>query len=326
MKKRADGRYRKTVEGVTFYAKTERELYKKIRDYSDRQEEGPTFKEVSDEWWECEVEKLSPSTVKGYVKACERAVDWFGDLRIKNITTSNVTKELNRFARLGYAKKTVLNQKIVINRIFHYAITEGYISVNPAREAEIPRNLTQKKRTAATVEDEEKIKDSAKEWLLPFFALCTGLRKGELIGLRWEDIDLDNNLISVNRSVWYGAGTNIKEPKTEAGIRKVPILKDLREVLLKTKRRKNEYVFGDKKPLTEKAFRYRYKRYQEATGITATLHQLRKSFTTMAVKSGVSPEVLKVIVGHKNISTTLDIYTEVREERLQDAANLIKLK
>lgn len=325
MKRRTDGRYRKTVDGVTFYAKTERELYKKIMEYEERKEDGPTFAEVADEWWTYEVEKLSPSTVRGYEKAHERAVEWFGNERIKDITTAQVMKELNKFARLGYAKKTVLNHKIVINRIFHYGIVENYITVNPASEAEIPRNLPQKRRTAATVNDEERIKESAKEWLLPFFALCTGLRKGELIGLRWEDIDLERNIITVERSIWYGAGTNIKEPKTEAGKRKIPILKELRELLTTCKRNPKEYVFGGEKPLTEKAFRVRYKKFQEHTGVTATLHQLRKSFTTMAVKSGVAPEVLKVIIGHKNISTTLDIYTEVREERLQAAASIIKL-
>ncbi len=325
MKKRSDGRYRKTVNGVTFYAKTERELFKKIMEYEKRAEEGPTFAEVAVEWWRVEVEKLSPSTVKGYEKAYERAIEWFGGDRIKDITTADVTKELNRFAHLGYAKKTVLNHKIVINRIFHYAITEGYINVNPASEAELPRSLPQKRRTAASVLDEEKIKSSSKEWLLPFFALCTGLRKGELIGLKWSDVNLERNIITVERSVWYGSGTNIKEPKTEAGKRKVPILKELRKILANKKRPPNEYVFGGKRPLSEKAFRVNYKKFQESTGVTATLHQLRKSFTTMAVKSGVAPEVLKTILGHKNISTTLDIYNEVREERLQEAADIIKL-
>ncbi len=73
------------------------------------------------------------------------------------------------------------------------------------------------------------------------------------------------------------------------------------------------YVFGGKEPLPEKKFRVLYKRVQETTGVTATLHQLRKSFTTFAVKSDVPPDVLKTILGHKNISTTMDIYNEVRE-------------
>lgn len=313
------------VDGVVYYANSERELFKKIRAYQDRREDGPTFAEMADEWWEYEVLKLSPSTVRGYHKACERASEWFGKMFVKDINTADVTRALSRFARLGYSKKTVLNHKIVINRIFHYAISEGYIRVNPASEAELPRSLPQKRRTAASVSDEEKIKNSASEWLLPFFALCTGLRKGEIIGLRWGDIDLKKGIITVQRSVWYGSGANVKAPKTEAGKRKVPIIDELRKELEGKVKAPELYVFGGKAPLPEKKFRVLYKRFQETTGVTATLHQLRKSFTTFAVKSDVPPDVLKTILGHKNIYTTMDIYNEVREERLLKAAEQIKI-
>lgn len=325
MKKRKDGRYRKIVDGVTFYGSSERELMRKIRMFEDRRDEGPTFADVKEEWWDIEASKLSPSTIRGYHKAAERAAEWIGDMYVKDITTSDVAKAINRFARTKVAKKTVMNHKIVINRIFHYAVTEGYIKINPALEAEVPRLLSQKRRTAASPIDEEKIKNSADLWLMPYFALCTGMRKGELIGLRWDDIDMKKRLISVERSVWYGSGANIKEPKTEAGKRKIPIIDDLYNVLIKLKFKSGEYVFGTKRPLPEKKFRVLLKNYQKETGITATLHQIRKSFTTVAVKSDVPPDVLKTILGHKNISTTMDIYNEVREDRMLKAAEKIKL-
>ena len=330
MKKRADGRYVKfitdpiTHKRICFYGDTEREVNHKILEYTNDCELGKYFSDVADEWWEFEVEKLSPSTVKGYKSATERIVDHFGKDRIRDITSADLNRFLMSLARLGYAKKTVKNHKIIINRIFHFAIVSGYISTNPSTDAEIPRNLRETKRRPATEKEEDIIRQSADVWLLPYMALATGLRKGELLGLRWEDIDFKTNLIHVNRSIWYGSGANVKAPKTEAGVRRVPIIPSLREELLKHVGKPKNYVFGDKEPLSEKAYRYRYKKFQEKTGITATAHQLRKSYATLAVESNVPPDVLKSIIGHRDISTTLNLYAEVRDARIIESAELLE--
>ena len=324
MKKRADGRYVKRVDGKCFYGATEREVYKKILEYTEKKATGYTFKDVANQWWEVEVEQLSPSTVRGYNNSTKRAIEYFGDMLISDVTAADITKYLHRLARQGLSKKTVKNHKIVVSRIMHFATVECYIKHNPARDAELPRNLAEKKRKAAPPNEEEAIcraKDD--EWSLPYFALMTGMRRGELLGLKWSDIDLDRNLISVQRSVWYdGSQPYIKSTKTEAGERTIPILAPLREKIEQMPNGKpDHYVFGDDKPLTEKAYRHRYKMYKERVGITSTLHQLRKSFTTAAVNADVPPDVLKEIIGHKDISTTMNIYNEVREDRIKAAGN-----
>ena len=76
--------------------------------------------------------------------------------------------------------------------------------------------------------------------------------------------------------------------------------------------------------MTDKAYRHAYKKFKKETGITATAHQLRKSFATMAVDSNVPPDVLKAIIGHKDISTTMNIYAEVRDYRLKEAESLLE--
>lgn len=324
MKKRADGRYVKRVDGKCFYGATEREVYKKILEYTEKKATGYTFKDVANQWWEVEVEQLSPSTVRGYNNSTKRAIEYFGDMLISDVTAADITKYLHRLARQGLSKKTVKNHKIVVSRIMHFATVECYIKHNPARDAELPRNLAEKKRKAAPPNEEEAIRRAKDdEWSLPYFALMTGMRRGELLGLKWSDIDLDRNLISVQRSVWYdGSQPYIKSTKTEAGERTIPILAPLREKIEQMPNGKpDHYVFGDDKPLTEKAYRHRYKMYKERVGITSTLHQLRKSFTTAAVNADVPPDVLKEIIGHKDISTTMNIYNEVREDRIKAAGN-----
>ncbi len=328
--KRTDGRLCKTIinpktkRRIYFYGKNEKEINKKILEYTNKKEKGRLFSEIADEWWKIEVEKLSPSTIKGYRAATEHILNYLGNYYISEIETSDINRVLNKLARQGYAKKTVKNHNIIINRIFHFAVIEGDIKYNPSNEAELPRNLPQTKRHPATPDEEDIIRKSAEKWLLPYMALTTGMRKGELLGLKWEDIDLDNNLIYVRRSVWYGGGINIKEPKTEAGKRKIPIIAPLKEELFKHKDEPHCFVFGKEKPITDKKFRYLYEKFQKETGIKATAQQLRKSFATIAVGANIPPDVLKSIFGHKNISTTLNIYAEVRDKRIAEAGHILE--
>lgn len=324
MKRRKDGRFVKTVDGKSFYGHTEREVMKKILEYERKKEKGATFAEVANDWWRDAWERISPTTVRGYKGALERSLVFFDKYYISEMTPRDISSFLNSLARKKLARKTVLNHKIVVSQIFKYAIAEGYVMHSPCDAVDLPRGLTETKRRPASESDEDTIRSSADVWIMPYMALMTGLRKGELLALQWKDIDFERNLITVSKSLYYEGGTYLKEPKTEAGNRKVPLLSGLKDELLKIKGKPNHFILsGDDKPLSQKRFRTQEKHYREQTGITCTLHQLRKSFSTIAVNAGVPPKTLQVILGHKQISTTLDIYTEVRNESLVAAADIL---
>jgi integrase len=330
MKRRADGRYVKAITNPKthkreyFYGDTAREVNMKILNHKEVSERGMLVPEVADLWWDVEVENLSPSTVRGYKCATERIKDAWKNYHISEITTSDINKFLMSLAKKGLAKKTVKNHKIIINRICHFAVIQGMCDQNPARESELPRNLKHTIRHPATVQEEQTIKCNAEVWFLPYLALATGMRKGELLGLMWKDIDFEKNMIYVRRSIYYSPAPTIKAPKTEAGVRSIPIIGQLREELIKRKGNPNHFIFGGESPMTDKAYRYAYQKYQKETGITATAQQLRKSYATMAVDANVPPDVLKTIIGHRDISTTLNIYAEVREYRINEAQALLE--
>ena len=334
MKKRKDGLYRQTItdkntgKRLYFYGNTEREVNRKIFEHQEHAERGLTFAEVAQQWWMLETNNLSPSTVKGYGLSLNKVVEYFGDWYMSEIKTSDIIRFFHVMKRDGYAKKTVKNHKIIISRIFHFAVIEGYVDYNVAREAEIPRGLPETKRHPATPAEEKIIRDTDGIWLLPFMALFTGMRKGELLGLQWGDIDLEKRFIHVTRSVWYDSTMPmVKTPKTEAGTRKIPILSILYDELVKIgadKKPRHHFVFGGEKPMTEKAYRYAYAKFQKQAGIKATCQQLRKSYATLAVGANVPADVLKVIFGHTDISTTLNIYAEVRDERIINAAEMME--
>jgi integrase len=329
---RADGRLCKTIvdprthKRVYFYGKTEREINKKIMLYSQKAEHGRAFSEIADEWWGETEPKLALQSLRSYKLAMSRAVTFFNDTAAKNITAKDIQKYLTTLAKQGYSQKVVSNHRMVVNRILSYAVTEGDIELNPCASVKTPTDLPKTTREAAKHTDEQIIKDNIDLWLFPFFALMTGMRKGEILALKWKDIDFEKNYIYVTKSVAHdGDKPVIKTPKTEASNRIVPLLAPLRTELLKRIGKPDEYIISDdgKTPLTNRRYITLYDRYREITGITATAHQLRHSFATIAFEADLDPKSVQEILGHKQLSTTMDIYTQFREKKLAAAADLL---
>ena len=336
LKKRADGRYvraikdERTGKRVYFYGASEREINKKILDYTARAERGRLFSEVADEWWGETLEKIAYNTVSNYKTAYHRALEEFGDSSISEIKPKDIGVYLRKLSIQGYSQKTVKNHKIVVSRIFQTAVMDGDIDFNPAAQAEIPRGLPQSKRLPTSEDEAQIILDSKDLWLFPFAALMTGLRKGELLALQWKDIDFENNVINVTKSVYHqNNAPKIKKPKTDAGVRPVILLSALRDKLLDIKGSPDEYIFsedGGKTPYTKGEYERAMKAYKAATGITTTAQPIRKRFATTAAASKMDAKVLQKVMGHTDITTTLGIYASVDSEAWQEARDLLEQK
>ena len=164
-------------------------------------------------------------------------------------------------------------------------------------------------------QDIEKIKKSTacSFGMFAYFALYTGLRKGELLALTWEDIDLKSRTICVNKSIYNDHNIpKIKKPKTENGIREVPLLNRLYEKLTPGK----GIVFSvNGKHMTESQYGDYWERYCKESGVQCTVHQLRHAFTTMLFENDIEIKDAQKILGHAQASTTQDIYTEIRKSR-----------
>ena len=324
---RADGRLcraitdPKTHKRVYFYGTTERELNKKIMEYTSKRERGRTFGEVAESWWGETQDTLAYQTVRGYRSSYDRAVDMFGDMPISEIQPKDIQLFLKKMSLQDYAQKTIANQRIVLNQILNLAIVEGDIDINPCISVKIPRGAKKTVREAASTSDEEKILASDHEWLFPLFALLTGLRKGEILALEWKDIDFDNQTISVSKSVEYkGNVPCIKSPKTESGMRIVPLLQMLSNRL---KRGHKGYVFsedGGKTPYRKKRYDLLWRDYCRDVGISCTAHQLRHSYATIAVEEDINPKDLQNALGHADITTTMNVYAEARKKSVEKVA------
>ena len=323
--KRKDGLIQRqvTINGKrkSFYGKTERELNRKIAAYKEDRKNGRLFKDVAEEWETEHFPSLAPNTLKGYRPALKRAIDEFGDKHCPSITPKMVSLFIERFAKRGYAKKTVTTQLLVINLIMTHAVIEGDIEYNPATSVSVPKGLERTRRELPSSDEIDIVKRSSDcpFGLFAFFILYTGCRRGEALALTYGDIDFNERTITVNKSVYHESNTpKIKEPKTEAGIRQIILLDVLYKILPK-RRPAQELVFPNEYGtlMSETQFQRQWELYTQATGITSTPHQFRHAYATILFEAGVDEKDAQELLGHANIATTRDIYTHVTKKRMQ---------
>lgn len=330
MKKRKDGLYKQSVTvteaGVKkrkyFYGSTKNELMLKVAAYQANVEKGKLFGEVAAEWWGIAEPDLAVNSLKNYRPAYIRAERYFHSTPIRSMKPMHVSQFLKWFADdKKAAEKTVKTQLLVVSLIFKYALTCGYVDSNPADGLPVPKGLSKVKREAASPEDVQRIKDHVGDpfGLFAFFALYTGMRRSEILALEWSDIDMRNNAIRISKSIYRDTDGVIKakEPKTEAGVRVIPLLAGLKKHLKPAK----GLVFPNESGgyITEGSFTARWKRYAKEAGISCTPHEIRHAYATALVSSGAVPlYAVQNWMGHAQYSTTKDIYVTDREDALAE--------
>lgn len=315
-----------------FRGKTDREVWEKVKAFdraaAQKEAEKPvTFAELADAWW-AEIEPtLEHNTQKSYRPALKRAKDEFGKRDAASISSKEIDRYIAEFA-VSRARKTVVTQLQIIRQICRRAKVRGDIPEDPARDVKPPRNLPQNHRDAPTPEQIKAIKSSAAQpfGLFAYLVYYTGCRRGEALALTGADIDRKQKLIHISKSVYYmGNSPHLKKPKTDTGLRSVPLLPALEKALPK-KLKRDEYLFAepDGALLTNDHFTRLYDQYRAASGVTVTPHQIRHGYATALLESGVDPKTAQVLLGHAQLSTTMDIYTHVREDRIKAAAEKMK--
>lgn len=324
---RKDGYYQKFVNGKYLYDKDPEKLFEKWQAVLSGPPE-KTFKEIAEEWEKHIREEISVRTWNNYKPHVEQIVSIHGDKKISQITSEDVFLDLEAAKAEGYSATIVKTRKTIYNQILNYAlISDKSIHYNPAVGVKLPKNLPKGKRSAPDEDAVSVILNSLDKpfGFFAYFLLCTGLRKAEALALTKSDIDWKNNQISVTKALEYSNKTDpkLKPPKTENGIRNVPILDILVKPLKEYLSTVDEILFPQDKSnrnpgggyMTAKAYETAWAKYQQATGLTLTAHQLRHGTATLMFESGVDVYTAQHILGHANISTTLGIYTELRDKQ-----------
>lgn len=310
---------------VAFRGKTDAEVDRKMLEYHERCKNGRTVKEVVEEWQTLHDETVSFSTVRAYHAPTLAVIDRYGKLFVKDLTAKDIKEHLNELAEKQYSIKTIKKYYTIYSSALQYAAEQGEIDSNVARNVSMPKFAKKSViRDPATPEEEQIIRDNVDVWLLPYFLLMTGLRKGEALALTYGDIDREKRLIHVSKAVAYQYNKPyIKEPKTAAGVRDVPLLDELAPHI--PNGNPNDFIFapdtGENRPMSMMVFQRKWAKFQEQTGITCTAHQLRHSFATMLYDADVDVKQAQDILGHTTEAMTRDVYTKISDRKRRSAAD-----
>lgn len=314
--------------------------------------------------------KLRETTRSNYVYMYDKFVrDTFGKKKIAEIKFSDVLKfYLYLLNNEGLALSTLDNINTLLHPTFELAVRDEIIRKNPTdgamKEVTKESDKTRGIRKALTIEQQRAFMGYIAEhpvyyhwWPTFTILLGTGLRIGEALGLRWEDLDFDNKLININHSlVYYPVGgsrtseQHISKPKTEAGIRTVPMLDTVRDAFLMEREEQEEngfnqtvidgmsgFVFvnrdgGVPNPQTinrtikrishsyncEEVIKAKKERRDPIIIPDFSCHHLRHTFCTRLCEHENNLKVIQAIMGHRNIETTMDIYAEATERKKQE--------
>lgn len=348
--RKSDGRWCEKIQlpgrktPLTLTAKTQAALKKKVREFYTSKEKGPLFEEAADAWDTSHAEQVEYSTNASYAAHLRRAKEFFVDRYLADITPDEVQAYVNYLAKQGFGKATVARGLHVVNMIFNHAMTQpgSLVHYNPCTAVRVPKNLSKTRREPPTAEQLEKVSPDSEMGLFAYFLQYTGLRKGELLALRYEDIDREAKLIHVTKAVSYESNQPIiKSTKTAAGVRDVDLLDNLAAVLPDLH---EGYVFGGSQPLTKIAFRKRWTAWCRSVGLAepvvterkgsngrvytstvwkvkVTPHQFRHEYASMLEDAGVSDFTAMSLLGHASIATTKDVYTHIREGKQRRSAD-----
>lgn len=337
---RKDGRYVATYTNETgrhhIYDRDPEQLYRRLQQLTTAPEkQEPTFRDIAESWSRQHREEITTRTWNNYEPHYKEILDKHGSKKISQVTALEIINHLTAAKAKGYSATVVNSIRSLYRMIFDYAVANDYAQYNPVTSVRLPKGLKRGKRVAPTDEQIKTICANADApfGLFPFFLLCTGMRKSEALALTWDDIDFKHKEISVTKSLDYtvGAKPAIKPPKTDAGIRTVPMIDVLHDRLLQAcTESKSEYVFpaqdstrGGKGGglMTLRGYEGAWLRYCTAVGLmdedkpAITAHNLRHGTATLMFELGVDELSTQRILGHSRIEITREIYTELRSSQ-----------
>lgn len=327
---RKDGRYMaywhdKQGKRHAIYDRDPEALYHKINAKESETPPPLTFEAAADAWEKKHTDRVSFKTAETYTAPLRRIHDQFDGYDAEEITAQQIQAFLADLGKKSFSKRSVQMHRDILNMIFNNAIIENGLRYNPCGAVSMPKGLSSKKRELPDDSAIEAVKNGgdAPFGLFALVCLYAGLRRGEALALMYEDIDRKNAQISVTKAVEYvGNNGHLKQPKTEAGTRTVPLLKPLAAAI---PAKGKGFIFHgeDGKLLTKEQYKKRWAKYCKTIGVEITAHQLRHGYATILYEAGVADKDAQELMGHSDIALTRDVYTHIRAARKQETAKKI---
>jgi len=375
IRQRSDGRWEVRITlGIDFatgepkrisrYAATQAEAVKLLHQLSFLRDTSPNrFNTITlGEWLDMCLEVYMKQTLKqstynsyeSYIRVHLKPA--LGSLSLQDITPRLLQQYYNYKSETeGLAPKTLVNINLFLHKSLSYAVSEGYLQSNPAEAINLSRGHKPQIEILTRDEQAQLIRASYQHRYGVFvrLTLFTGLRLGELLGLRWEDIDFQMGLLHVRRTLnrlnkkerptTLGETTTeivIQTPKSDNSVRSIPLLPPVAQDLLtwKSVQANDRAVAGEQyidsgmlvtNPyggyIEPRTFKKYYETILELGKMRHfTFHALRHTFASRAMEQGMDPKTLSVILGHYSVSFTLDTYAHVLVDHKREGMALME--
>lgn len=268
-----------------------------------------------------------------------------GNIKLTKLTTLQLQQFYNKVRQSGRVQrydgmtdlslsgKTIRGLHALIRQCLEQAVQERLIPYNPAMGCKLPPKEKKEMQVLPADKIGAYLKAAEEHGVLPMFylELTTGLRRGELVALLWADLDVKNQSLSISKSAGRINGeVKVTQPKTSNSVRTVYLPKETVDLLVKEHRKHpfNPYMFPS--PVTGTMYGpdcvgRLHKTLLKKAGITEKVrfHDLRHTYATMAIRSGVDPKTVSSVLGHYSADFTLDVYTHVTGDMQKMAAEKV---
>ena len=335
-----------------FYGKTRRETSEKlnraIEELRDNRfinkSDNPTVEQWCHEWlWSYKRNSVKQKTFDQYETILRtHIIPDLGDIRLADLKTMHIQRIINKMHDSGLSHRTIEVTKIVMHAALKQAQRNKLVSENVCENVVLPRKQPKHIRVL-NEEEQTKLIAALKDNYIGrglLFALYTGMRRGEVLALKWSDYDKNEKTISITKALsrvrTYNKDGNktmltVTTPKTDTSIRTVPLIDKAVELLAEHKRKQERYMelVGDYYTDNDLIFSSSRGDYLDPGNFNRKLnktvkkigiprispHVLRHSFATRGLEAEVSLKAMQELLGHSSITVTGDIYTHILKEQ-----------
>lgn len=354
----------------TVYGRSQAEVAKKLFELNGRIKnnsyelvETKNFGELMSEWLLVfKKSAVSPRTFEGIIRNYRLHIEpQIGNMKIYEINTFVIQKVINNLIEQDYSNNVIKKNKHLISQFFEYAIDNKWVTINPTHKVKIrvherkvhdnsekykalPPEIRTKFLEALSKDDSNFIKP------LSICLMFSGLRIGEALALKWQNVDLDNKTLKIEQSITQvpkfdsegkviSRVTVVGDTKTTCSVREIPVADIVIETLKEWKEKqnlrqkinnevtadltaKNSFVFANDDGSvrtysgTRKIFD-RFKRRNALDKYNIHFHGLRHTFSNMLFEMNENPKVIQQLLGHRDVKTTITVYNSVDSEYIR---------
>lgn len=332
---------------ISVYGRSKREVMQKAKALQVQEAAGQlaapnqyTVETFLDAWLDHHRPKLKEKTAHSYEYLIDdHIIPRLGHLRLTGLTPLHVEQMQEAMLTKGLSPRTTAYCRAILRRALQQAVRWGLVARNVAQDVEPPRQAPRRLEVWTPEEARRFLEVAEPHKLYPLFylALITGLRRGELLGLRWQDVDLASGRIDIVQNlVMVGNKPVLQTPKTAHSARTIYIGPDAAGVLVRQREQQAAWqekagngwlnsglIFTgeDGGPLGTTAVNKPWKALKEQAGVTSIrFHDLRHTYASLAMLRGLQPKTISERLGHSNVAFTLHTYAHVYDQQRKAAA------